>query len=194
MANAIFDGTDALMLSGESAMGDYPVQTVATMSVIAERAETAWLGGELVSGPPPLPAVRGELESVVALAAQQIAAALKARAIVTHTTSGSTTRRVACHRPAMPLLALCPDERICRRLALTWGVESVVTGEIESTANMVDLALQAAVGLAHVQPGDTVVIVAGHALSRQRADEFDQGRTGACRRGASSEDLKGGAR
>ena len=161
VANAIFDGTDAVMLSGESAMGDYPVQAVATMSVIAEHAETAWLGGELISGPPALPAVRGELESVVALAAQQIASALKARAIVTHTTSGSTTRRVACHRPAMPLLALCTDERVCRRLALTWGVESVVTGEIESTANMVDLALDASVKMAGAQSGEAIVIVAG---------------------------------
>lgn len=160
IANAIFDGTDALMLSGESAMGEYPVQAVATMSVIAERAEAAWLGGELPA-PPSLAAARGELEPVVALAANQIAAALQARAIVTHTTSGSTTRRVACHRPAMSLLALCTDERIQRRLTLTWGVESVVTGAIESTAHMVDLALDASTKMAGAQPGEAIVIVAG---------------------------------
>ncbi len=127
VANAIFDGTDALMLSGESAMGEYPVESVAAMSAIAERAEAAWLSGE---APPPAALPESDdLESAVALAAKHIATSLNARAIVTHTTSGSTSRRVACHRPRMPLLALCPDEAIRRRLTLLWGVESELTEE-----------------------------------------------------------------
>ena len=159
VANAIFDGTDAVMLSGESAVGGFPVAAVATMSAVAARAEAAWCDGELPC-PPPLAESR-EPESVVARAAKDIATALAARAIVTHTTSGSTTRRVACHRPGMGLLALCTDERVRRRLALTWGVESELTEEIRGTAHMVRLALEAVVARAGARPGEHVVVVAG---------------------------------
>ena len=84
-----------------------------------------------------------------------------ARAIVTHTSSGSTTRRVTCHRPSMPVLALCTTERIRRRLALLWGVESERTVEIERTSHMTELALRAAADRGGARPGETVVIVAG---------------------------------
>ena len=159
VANAVFDGTDAVMLSGESAMGDFPVETVATMSAIAARAEAAWLTGEVA--PPPALRETGRLEWVVAHAAKDIAAAVGARAIVTHTTSGSTTRRVTCHRPSMPVLALCTEERIRRRLALLWGVESERTVKIERTSHVTQLALDAVVRRCGGLPGDTVVIVAG---------------------------------
>ncbi len=159
VANAVFDGTDAVMLSGESAMGEYPVETVATMSAIACRAERAWLSGEVP--PPPALARDPQLEAVVAHAATEIASAVRARAIVTHTTSGSTTRRVTCHRPPMPVLALCTEERIRRRLALLWGVESQRTEEIRRTEEVVSLALQAIVERCGAQSGDTAVIVAG---------------------------------
>ncbi len=159
VANAIFDGTDAVMLSGESAMGGFPIEAVATMSAIAARAEAAWLDGELPC-PPPLRETGG-LESVVAHAAKDIATALAARAIITHTTSGSTTRRVACHRPCMGLLALCNDERVRRRLTLTWGVESELAEEIRGTAHMVQLAVRAAARRCGARPGENIVVVAG---------------------------------
>lgn len=159
VANAIFDGSDAVMLSGESAMGDYPVASVAAMSAIAERAEAAWLSGE-VPPPPALPE-GSEIKSVVALAAKRMAASLNARAIVTHTTSGSTTRRVACHRPAMAILALCTTEAVRRRLTLLWGVESELTADITHTRQMVRLALEAVTERCGAQPGDVIVIVAG---------------------------------
>jgi pyruvate kinase len=158
VANAIFDGTDAVMLSGESATGEFPVETVATMAAIAARAEAAWLSGEL-PGPSPLPE-SDEVEAAVAHAAKRIASSLKARAIVTHTTSGATTRRVSCHRPHMPLLALCTDERIRRRLTLMWGVESDLIGDIINTLQMSELALESA-RRRGARPGDVVVIVAG---------------------------------
>ncbi len=159
VANAIFDGTDAVMLSGESAVGEFPVETVATMSAIAARAEAAWNDGELPC-PPPLEE-NSEPECIVARAAKDIATALDARVIVTHTTGGSTTRRVACHRPCMDLLALCTDERVRRRLTLTWGVESELTEEIRGTAHMVRLALEAAVARRGARPGEHIVVVAG---------------------------------
>ncbi len=98
---------------------------------------------------------------MVAHAAKDIAAAVGARAIVTHTSSGSTTRRVTCHRPSMPVLALCTEERIRRRLALLWGVESERTVRIERTSHVTELALDAVARRCGGQPGDTVVIVAG---------------------------------
>ncbi len=159
VANAIFDGTDAVMLSGESAVGEYPVETVAMMSAIALRAEAAWLGGEL-PGPPPL-VESSEPGTVVAHAAEALAMNLGARAIITHTTGGTTTRRVSCHRPRMPILALSPDDRVRRRLALVWGVESERSEKIRGTAHMVELALKAAAARCGAQPGDIVVIVAG---------------------------------
>ena len=159
VANAIFDGTDAVMLSGESAMGEYPVETVAVMAAIAERAERAWLGGEL-PGPPPL-RESSEPGACVARAAEELAMNVGARAILTHTTGGTTTRRVACHRPRMPILALSPDEGVRRRLALIWGVESERSEEIRGTSHMVEVALKAAVARCGARPGDTVVIVAG---------------------------------
>ncbi len=159
VANAIFDGTDAVMLSGESAVGEYPVETVATMSAIARRAEGAWLSGEL-PGPPPL-RESPEPGACVARAAELLAMNIGARAILTHTTGGTTTKRVACHRPRMPILALSPDDRVRRRLALIWGVESARTEEIHGTAHMVELATKAAVARCGARPGDIVVIVAG---------------------------------
>lgn len=159
VANAIFDGTDALMLSGESAMGQYPVETVETMAAIAMRAESAWLSGEL-PGPPPLPESK-ELEASVAHAAKRIAESLDVRAIVTHTTSGSTPRRVSCHRPRIPVLALCTEERIRRRMAMTWGVESELSGEITRTSQMVQLSLKSVIRRGEARAGEKIVIVAG---------------------------------
>lgn len=159
VANAVFDGTDAVMLSGESAVGKFPVETVAAMAAIARRAENAWLRGEVPPPPPLLP--DRELEATVARAATEIARAVGARAIVTHTTSGSTTRRVTCHRPAMPVLALCTEERVRRRLALLWGVESERTPEIRRTEEVVSLALRAVVQRCGAGRGDMAVIVAG---------------------------------
>ena len=159
VANAIFDGTDAVMLSGESAMGEYPVESVAAMTAIAERAEAAWFSGEL---PPPLSLPpSNDLEAVVARAAERIATSMGARAIVTHTTSGSTTRRVSCHRPRMPVLALCTSEAVRRRLSLMWGVESELAEQIAGTAHMVRMAMEAVRRRCETQAGDVVVIVAG---------------------------------
>jgi len=97
VANAILDGTDAVMLSGESAVGKFPVEVVSTMAMIAARAEQAWLNGEL----PGLPELsrNADLDAAVGQATAMIASTVSARAIITATTSGTTPRRVACHRP-----------------------------------------------------------------------------------------------
>src|SRR6202047_4011409 len=132
IANAILDGTDAVMLSAESAVGKFPVEAVATMATIAARAEAAWTSGEL-PGPAPIPD-RGDLEAAVANAVHVIANSVSAKAIIAATTSGGTPRRVACHRPKMPIIALCSAAETCRRMSLTWGVEPALVPIIPSTA------------------------------------------------------------
>ena len=129
------------------------------MSAIATRAERAWASGE-VAWLPPLPE-NHEPGATVARAARKMAETLNARAVITHTSGGVTTRWVCCHRSAIPVLALCTNERMQRRLSLVWGVESERVEPIQGTAHMVDLALNAAVRGVGAQPGDTVVIVGG---------------------------------
>ncbi len=159
VANAIFDGTDAVMLSGESAIGKYPVETIATMSAIAHRAEQAWINGEVP--PPPDSPLGGALEDIVAHAATMMACSLNCAAILSYTMSGGTPRRVSCHRPPNPILALCSQPAIRRRLALTWGVESTLVESIRGTAHMVELACEHARRDLGLKPGDLITIIAG---------------------------------
>src|SRR6202007_1013814 len=112
VANAILDGTDAVMLSGESAVGKFPVEVVATMATIAARAELAWMRGELPSSVELRPVA--DLDGAVGQATAMIAGSVSARAIVAATTSGTTVRRVSCHRPKMPVIALCSSPETCR--------------------------------------------------------------------------------
>ena len=159
VANAVFDGTSALMLSGESAIGKYPVETVATMAAIAHRAEQAWMKGEVP--PPPDAPLRGTLEDVVAHAATMMSESLGCEAIVAYTMSGSTPRRVSTHRPSHPILALCPSPAIRRRLALSWGVESALVEPVRGTAHMAELACTHARAALGLKPGDLITIIAG---------------------------------
>lgn len=163
VANAILDGTDAVMLSAESAAGKYPVESIATMSEIAQRTEAA-LKTKEVAPLPPLNVVN-QLESTVGHAAQMIASTLHAKVIVTATTSGATARRVACHRPQMPIIALVSNPATARKLRLCWGVESVLTEEILGTNQLVRLALAQSVKLYGAKTGDIVTITAGTPFS-----------------------------
>lgn len=159
VANAILDGTDALMLSGETAIGKHPVQTVATMSAIAIRTETAWLKGEL-TGPVAIKSPK-EIDAAVAHASHLVAEFLNARAIITYTTTGSTALRVARYRSPVPILALSSYPATRCRLALSWGVESALVEKMERTADMVKVALQQVQSCYMGVPGDIVVITAG---------------------------------
>ena len=159
VANAILDGTDALMLSAESAAGQYPVESIATMTEIALRIEGA-LSRREVPPLPPLETVQ-DLEACVGHAAQMISRTLSAKVIVTATSSGLTAQRVACHRPNIPIIALVSQPGIARKLSLCWGVESVLTEEIRGTNQLVTLALSKSVELYGARPGDIVTITAG---------------------------------
>jgi pyruvate kinase len=159
VANAILDGTDALMLSGETAIGKYPAETVATMAVIAVRVERACLSGEL-PGWPEVDAPRG-IDANVAYASQVVAESIAAKTIVIHTTTGATARRVTCHRPQIPVLALTSQPATRRRLALTWGVESDLVENIQDTDHMVKLAFEHVLRRGIAALGETIVITAG---------------------------------
>ncbi len=159
VANAILDGTDAVMLSAESAVGKFPAEAVATMATIAARTEHAWLQGEL-PGPGPL-AGTPDLDAAVGHATAMIAGSVSARAIVAATTAGTTPRRIACHRPRMPIIALCAREETCRRMALTWGVEPALAPALTGTTHLVQLSAEAAIRILQARPEDVLTIAAG---------------------------------
>jgi pyruvate kinase len=159
IANAILDGSDALMLSAESAVGRFPVEAVATMATIAARAEESWITGELPI-PPSIPD-RADLEAAVGHAAHAIANSVTAKAIIAATASGGTPRRVSCHRPKMPILALCSTKEVCRRLSLSWGVRPMLYEPVAGTAHLVRLSVDAATKVLEAKPEDVLTIVAG---------------------------------
>ncbi len=157
VANAVFDGTDALMLSGETATGRYPVETVRTMARIIEVAE-----GSRHLAHPPLPTA-GEMgvDRVVARAAVQAAEDVEALALVVFSLSGSSVQLVSKFRPDVPIIGLTPQERTLRRLALLWGTTGELVPEKDHTRDLIlaaeDVCLQGSYG----QRGDAVVIVSG---------------------------------
>lgn len=159
VANAILDGTDAVMLSGESAIGKNPVEVVKMMARIAIRAESAWTQGEL-----PTPSDFGgneELESAVGHAAQHLAELLRAKAILVYTTTGQTARLISCHRPLIPILALCPTPEAARRCSMMWGVRTALVEQVTGTAHMVRLSQENAHRFMGAREGDILTIVAG---------------------------------
>jgi pyruvate kinase len=159
VANAVFDGTDALMLSGETAIGKYPVESIATMAIIAARAESAWLNGE-VTGPADLPSP-SSTDGIIAYLGHVAACRLKAAAVVTYTQSGSTARRLCRHRPPAPILALTPRPSTQQRLALSWGVAPVLSDEVHDEVEMSAYAVEQVRQRNLAQAGDNVVILAG---------------------------------
>jgi len=159
VANAILDGTDAVMLSEETAQGRYPVEAVQVMDRVARDVE----GSPGLRIPPPAgerPSPLGA-EEAVAEAASKLAAAVGATAVITCTKSGSTTRLVARHRPRTPVLGVTPDERTYRALALVWGAVPLNMAPADSAEDMERQAMRSAVAAGLVRPGDRVVITAG---------------------------------
>ncbi|HEY7606824.1 MAG TPA: pyruvate kinase [Actinomycetes bacterium] len=158
VANAIFDGTDAVMLSQETAVGQYPVESVATMARIAREAEaTPYLSA------PPAPSV-GKLDvpATVSRAAVQMAADLQAKAIVAFTDSGATARYVSRFRPRTQIIGLTTSEAARRRMALFWGVESASPlGKGTQVRGMIADADERIIREGLLVHGDLIVVVAG---------------------------------
>jgi pyruvate kinase len=155
VANAVLDGADALMLSGETSVGRYPVDAVSTMS----RIVTAVEGGP--ADVPPLSHVPRTKRGVLSYAARDIGERLGAKALIAFTQSGDTVRRLARLHTRLPLLAFTPEPEVRSQLALTWGTETFLVPGVASTDAMVRLVDHAVLSIGRYQPGDTVVIVAG---------------------------------
>jgi pyruvate kinase len=159
VANAIFDGTDAIMLSGETANGKYPVETVVTMSKIAERAEMTLNYEEKLKR-----RRRNHIPNVpnaISLATCNTAMDLNAAAIITATQSGHTAKIVSNYRPECPIIAVTPYWNIARKLALNWGVFPIVAEKMESTDELIEKSVKIAQEAGYVRNGDLVVIAAG---------------------------------
>ncbi len=158
IVNAILDGTDAVMLSGETAIGKYPVIAAETMAKVCANAEAHLAeprpGHGLESG-------FADVTTAISSAAVDIAGGVGAQAIITATMSGMTARMVARHRPAMPIVAVTPSPATLSRLSLVWGVEPVKVEPFDNTDDMVALMIAAASRLGIVAAGDMVVLTAG---------------------------------
>lgn len=159
VANAILDGTDAIMLSGETAAGKYPELAVKTMAKIAVNVEESSSFKEMV--------LRRErwseshTSNAISEASCRLAKELGASAILCPTTGGSTARAISKYRPEVPVIAATYDEDVRRSLALTWGVESVITEMVKSTDAVIESAISTAFREEKVSEGDLIVITAG---------------------------------
>ncbi len=159
VANAVLDGSDAIMLSGETASGSYPVEAVETMVKIAEEAERAVLANHtrIKFDEPEVYTASG----AVCHAAMQTANELHAKAIIAPTVSGATARFIASFRPKVPVLAVTPSPMIQRQLCMYWGTYPLLTKRLSNTDEVVNDAIAVAQNAKMINPGDTVVLTAG---------------------------------
>ncbi|MCD8036049.1 MAG: pyruvate kinase [Clostridiales bacterium] len=159
VANAVFDGTGAIMLSGETAVGKYPVEAVRTMAKIATKAEESinykkrFFGEERKSNP--------NVTDAISHATCTTAYDLNARAVLTVTKSGTTAKNIAKYRPGCDIIACTTAEKLCRRLNLVWGVAPILVEDEFDTFALFDKCVDQAMELGYLDKGDTTVITCG---------------------------------
>ena len=159
VANAVYDGTSAIMLSGETAAGSYPVEAVKTMVRIAKRTEQ-----DVDYRKRFYQSAREtdtDITNAICHASCTTALDLNAKAIVTVTKSGTSARMLAKYRPESDIISCATTEKVCRQLSLTWGVTPIVIKEEKEVFNLFDKAIQAAVKMKLLQTGDLTVITSG---------------------------------
>lgn len=159
VANAIFDGTDAIMLSGETAAGTYPVEAVQTMHNIASRTETALNYRDILSRNSKVD--RHNVTDAIGESVAHTALNLNAGAIITPTESGHTARMISKYRPKAPIIAVTSNEHVSRGLSLVWGVYPQMGPKAETTDDMLQTAIDQSLQSGIVSHGDLVVITAG---------------------------------
>jgi pyruvate kinase len=155
IANAILDGTDALMLSEETAAGEYPLEAIKIMALVAEETERILEPRQLFAG------LKRTVPEAISRSAISLARDLQVKAFLIPTTSGGTARLIARYRPQQPIIAVSPDPQTVKMLCLVWGVHAVPIRRFKSTDEMVRLLQEKAVELGVVKPKDLVAITAG---------------------------------
>jgi pyruvate kinase len=163
VANAILDGTDAVMLSGETASGRYPTESVNVMHRIALKTES----GLDYQGIHDVRLPRGLAPRAVALAACEIAEEVQAKAILACTRTGRTVRALSSFRPRAPIFGSSSEDHVLRQFSLNWGVVPLKIKEYDTTDELVSHAMLAAIDSEHLRPGERVVIVAGTPLGHR---------------------------
>ncbi|MFB6281650.1 MAG: pyruvate kinase, partial [Haloferacaceae archaeon] len=160
VANAVLDGTDAVMLSGETAIGDHPVRVVETMDRIVREIEATEEHAEAVERRVP-PAAEEARTEALARSARYLARDTGAAAIVAASESGYTARRTAKFRPAVPVVATTPDDAVRRQLALSWGVHPRYADYSGGVEEVFEGAVRAALDAGVAESGDTIVVLSG---------------------------------
>ena len=159
ICNAIFDGTDAIMLSGESASGAFPIEAATTMATIAQETEKhidyVYLNQRLRE-----PAM-GDFAEAISYSACRTSNVLNAKAIVAATTSGSTARLISKYRPKCPIIAITPNEYVLRKLSLTFGIIPLLCKQFETTDEIISESKKVAKKLSCANDGDDILIAAG---------------------------------
>ena len=159
VANAVYDGTDAVMLSGETAQGKYPLEALQMMVHIIEQTEKHLdydIMLEKEHGH-----LRGGVSSAIGYSSVLAAANLNAKCIITPSVSGATSRVVSNLRPRQEILGVTPNERTLRRMSIYWGVRPLKSLEVDTTEDICENAIELAQVKQYVEPGDVVVITAG---------------------------------
>ena len=159
VANAIYDGTDSIMLSGETAAGKYPIESIETMSRIATRIEATLDYENILRNRQLQKAIT--ITNAISHASCTTAIDVEASAIITATTSGYTAKAVSSYRPKAPIIAFVNSDRVRRQLSLIWGVETVLGDKVDSTDEMFEQSVKLSLKQGYVNLGDRVVITAG---------------------------------
>ena len=159
VANAIYDGTSAIMLSGETAAGEYPIEAVSTMALIAETTEynIDYKSRFHKRGTDSNPNIANAISHACVTTAHD----LDVKAIITITKGGSTARLISKYRPLCPIISCTTDEVVCRQMNMSWGVTPIIINEETSTDELFEHAVDAAKKYGYVEQGDRVVITAG---------------------------------
>ena len=170
VANAVFDGTDAIMLSGETSVGDFPIEVISVMSKIAMEAE-----GELStynSGNNKGTKENKDVTETIAYAVLEVSNILNAKAIVTATMTGYTARKISRHRPLSPIIALTPDENVARSLVLNFGVYPVLTISKDDIDETIIDAVRISKEKLNLIENDKIIIVGGFPLTTTNSTNF----------------------